>query len=154
MIRKNLKTPIALVCGGLLLGGTAVLATPGLLAVGTKLAVVTIATEFKIKQKGPSDLVFSTVTFQPGGNTGWHRHAGPHFVSVKTGSVTIFHSPDCIPEVFPAGTGFVDEGDDDIHIGVADATVPTTIFVLDNPQPGQNNRIDVPAPVGAANCGH
>jgi hypothetical protein len=34
------------------------------------------------------DFVFQTITFQPGGHTGWHSHPGVLFVTVESGAVT------------------------------------------------------------------
>src|SRR5262249_32629016 len=52
----------------------------------------------------------------PGGTFGWHSHPGPSLVIVKSGTLTVYHAPDCTPEEFgpgsPLGSTFVDQGHD------------------------------------------
>ena len=60
----------------------------------------------------PIDIATQIVTFQPGGFSGWHTHPGPVFVTVRTGTLTVYEGtdPSCTPFVFPAGTGAVEAG--------------------------------------------
>ena len=55
--------------------------------------------------KGPTDVLQTLLVFQPGGETGWHRHPGPVVVIVKSGALTETHSNGCVT-VHPAGSAF------------------------------------------------
>ena len=55
--------------------------------------------------KGPSDVLQTLLVFQPGAETGWHRHPGPVVVIVKSGALTETHSNGCVT-VHPAGSAF------------------------------------------------
>jgi outer membrane biosynthesis protein TonB len=46
----------------------------------------------------------------PGGDTGWHSHAGPSIISVRAGRATEYHGDDPVGTVHAAGTAFVDDG--------------------------------------------
>ena len=65
------------------------------------------------KTKGPIDIVQQSLTLQPGGHSGWHSHAGPVLVIVKSGTVTSYEWNDanCTPETYSAGEAFIDAGD-------------------------------------------
>jgi quercetin dioxygenase-like cupin family protein len=53
-------------------------------------------------------------TGDPNGNdvSGWHKHGGPVFVEVVTGTLTVYQAKDekCHGKRYPAGTGFVEPG--------------------------------------------
>jgi quercetin dioxygenase-like cupin family protein len=55
--------------------------------------------------KGPTDVLQTLLVFQPGGETGWHKHPGPVVVIVKSGALTETHSNGCVT-VHPAGSAF------------------------------------------------
>ncbi len=105
--------------------------------------------EVEIKAKDNTDIAVSSIAVAVGGNSGWHSHPGPVLVVVKTGSITFYNAPDCVPVVHNAGTAFVEPGGD---VGLAQnegavaATGTATFFA---PQ-GAALRIDQPAPGG--NC--
>jgi quercetin dioxygenase-like cupin family protein len=61
----------------------------------------------QLKTKDPFEIVTQTVTFQPGGTSGWHSHPGPVFVAVKSGTVTVYDAT-CIPRRYSAGQGFLE----------------------------------------------
>jgi quercetin dioxygenase-like cupin family protein len=66
--------------------------------------------EIEMKVRGLSDAYVAHRKIAPGGHSGWHSHPGPVFVLVKSGTVTrYFPDPTRPPEVYPAGTGFVEE---------------------------------------------
>jgi hypothetical protein len=66
------------------------------------------------------DIATQTITFDPGGQSGWHTHPGPVFISVIEGTMTFYEGddPDCQPLVVSAGHGFVD-GQTDGHAHIA-----------------------------------
>jgi quercetin dioxygenase-like cupin family protein len=76
--------------------------------------------DLKTKVKGDSDLYVTLVTFQPGGQTGWHSHPGPSLITVIEGALTVYHD-DCTFETYSAGQSFTDLGCGDIH-NVVNAT--------------------------------
>lgn len=106
--------------------------------------------EIDIKAKDPVDVAVQTITFQPGGHSGWHRHPGPVFIQVVSGTMTFYESddPDCAPTVRTAGQGYLDAGDH-AHIARNESGAPATNVVTYFAPPGAALRIDAPAP---GNC--
>ncbi len=70
---------------------------------------VRVDDRIRIKEKEGAQVIVSHIKIQPGGHTPWHYHPGPHIVSVKTGTVTVYET-DCSPTSYAAGTGFFDPG--------------------------------------------
>jgi quercetin dioxygenase-like cupin family protein len=64
--------------------------------------------------RGDSDVYLSKLTFQPGGQSGWHSHPGPSLITVVQGTLTVYHG-DCTFETYSAGESFTDQGCGDIH---------------------------------------
>jgi quercetin dioxygenase-like cupin family protein len=111
------------------------------------------ATEFwqaRINTKGASDLYVLQNTIKPGGTFGWHSHPGPSLVIIKAGVATFYKAddPTCSPVVVPAGSGFVDNGND-IHVVRNEGNVDLVTVVTSLVPAGFTRRIDQPAP---ANC--
>jgi quercetin dioxygenase-like cupin family protein len=106
--------------------------------------------QVELKSKGVSDIVTQTVTFAPGGSSGWHSHPGPAIVSVKSGTLTFYEAddPSCTPQVFPAGTGVVEPGGH-IHIARNEGTENLTLNVTYIIPPNAPQRIDEQSP---GNC--
>src|SRR5262249_8798606 len=48
----------------------------------------------RIQAEGLSDVYVTDVKIAPGGQTGWHAHPGPAFVSVKSGVATEYQADD------------------------------------------------------------
>jgi quercetin dioxygenase-like cupin family protein len=103
-----------------------------------------------IKTRGLSDAHVRHLTIAPGGDTGWHSHPGPVFVliSAGTGSLYFADDPTFTPEIYPAGTGFVEEGGD-VHIFRNEGNINLEVTVLFLVPHGAPTRIDEPAPPGA-----
>jgi quercetin dioxygenase-like cupin family protein len=116
---------------------------------------------FNVKRKGINDweveieakrgvaLATQTITFQPGGYSGWHSHPGPVFISVKEGTMT-FYEHDCSVKVVTAGEGFLDVGDHPHFArneGSVQATNVVTYFI---PPHTTTLRIDQPQPLTCA----
>ncbi len=70
---------------------------------------VRIEDPIRIKEKQGAQVIVSHITIAQGGHTPWHYHPGPHIVSVKTGTVTVYET-DCSPTSYVANTGFFDPG--------------------------------------------
>jgi hypothetical protein len=105
----------------------------------------------EIKAWPAVDVAVQTIVFQPGGQSGWHSHPGPVFISVVSGTMTFYDSddPNCSPVVRTAGQGFLDTG---VHAHVArnETAQPAMNVVTYFAPPTAPLRIDQPAP---AHCG-
>jgi len=104
----------------------------------------------EVKATPAFDLAVQSIVFQPGGQSGWHRHPGPVFVQVVSGTTTEYKSddPSCTPIIHSAGTGYVDAGDH-AHIARNESNATATVVVTYLAPPGVPLRIDAPAP---GNC--
>src|SRR5260370_37685975 len=67
----------------------------------------------EVKATPNLDIAVQRIVFQPGGQSGWHRHPGPVFIEVVTGTMTFYMSddPTCTPTVRTAGEGYLDVGE-------------------------------------------
>ena len=54
----------------------------------------------------PWDVTTLRITLPPGGHTGWHRHPGPGFMTVVSGSVTVYAN-DCSRSTYTRGQSYV-----------------------------------------------
>src|SRR4051812_17901682 len=104
----------------------------------------------RITTKGATDVHMIQNTIAPGGTFGWHSHPGPSLVIVKIGTATFYDADDpaCAPHVVPAGSGFVDNGQD-THVVRNEGTVDLITEVVSLVPAGFARRIDEDAP---ANC--
>jgi len=102
--------------------------------------------EVDLKTKGLSDVYVVRNVIVPGGHTGWHSHPGPSIISVVSGEATEYRSDDPNPEVYAAGTAFVDEGGDHAHIIVNEGDTDLVLVAFQILPTGAPRRIDVPAP--------
>ena len=98
-----------------------------------------------------SDLYVLQNTIVPGGTFGWHSHPGPSLVIVKAGAASLYFGNDeaCTPHVVPAGSGFVDNGED-VHVVRNEGNVDLVVIVTSLVPEGVGRRIDQPNP---GNCG-
>ncbi len=104
----------------------------------------------KLRTNGPTDLHILENRIAPGGTFGWHSHPGPGLVIVKSGALTLYKGddPHCTPQVVPAGSGFVDDGND-VHLVRNEGAVETVVYVSSLVPAGAVRRIDEPSP---GNC--
>jgi hypothetical protein len=81
---------------------------------------------FKAEAKQPIDVVVRRHEYAVGGNTGWHAHPYPVFITVIAGTLTFYErdDPTCTGIVVTAGHGYVDSGRG--HIGVNASGAPAT----------------------------
>jgi len=101
----------------------------------------------QLETRGSVDIVTSQVTIAPSGTSGWHTHPGVVLVTVTAGTVT-FYDQRCEKNVYPAGTSFVESGDDPGLARNESTTTPatviatylepvgTTVLRIDAPNPG------------------
>lgn len=66
----------------------------------------------ELKTHDDADVVVASLSAAPGGNSGWHSHPGPIFVSVKSGALTTYDAddPECRGRTYVAGTVFIETG--------------------------------------------
>jgi quercetin dioxygenase-like cupin family protein len=104
----------------------------------------------RIQTEGSSDVYVLDVKIAPGGQTGWHAHPGPGFVSVRSGVATEYSGDDddCTPVIHPAGTGFM-ENTGHVHNVRNEGNDPLELVILFLLPPGARPRIDMPNP---GNC--
>jgi hypothetical protein len=167
------------------------LATPGLGLMPTIVARGTSAEEFSVKgavRNGkirPSksiiacaldrqcDFVFQTITFQPGGHTGWHSHPGVLFVTVESGAVTRYEQRKtdrrdeddgddddretlagdvgCEQNTYAAGQSFIERGPHHVILVRNEGSTPAKVQIAYVVPAGTTNaalRIDQAAPEG------
>lgn len=93
------------------------------------------------------DVAVQMITFQPNGQSGWHSHPGPVFISVVSGTMTFYESndPECKPIVRHAGEGFLDTGEH-AHIARNESGEPAVNIVTYFAPPGVDLRKGEPAP--------
>ena len=150
-----------IVCGSLVFGGLAVMvmahtafATPIIGVESTSLAVGTFdggleaksnidALEVELRATGPTDVHMLQNKIAPGGTYGWHSHPGPSIVVVQSGALTLYRADDpaCTPQVFGAGSGFVDQGGD-VAVVRNEGSVDAVVYVTSIIPKGAGRRID------------
>ena len=95
--------------------------------------------------RGDSDVYVTQVTFQAGGQTGWHSHPGPSLITVTKGTLTVYKA-DCTSTTYSAGESFTDIGCGDVH-NVVNETGEEAIDVAVQIVPhGAMRRIEVDDP--------
>jgi quercetin dioxygenase-like cupin family protein len=97
----------------------------------------------KMKVKGDSDLFVTEHTYVPGGQTGWHTHAGPSLITVVEGTLTVYHD-DCTSTTYSAGESFTDIGCGDVHNVVNEAGAEAKDVAVQIVPHNAGRRIDVP----------
>jgi len=85
----------------------------------------------EVKATPNLDIAVQRIVFQPGGQSGWHRHPGPVFIEVVTGTMTFYMSddPTCTPIVRTAGQGYLDVGEHP-HIARNESGAPAENIVV------------------------
>jgi len=101
----------------------------------------------EVKATPNLDIAVQRIVFQPGGQSGWHRHPGPVFIEVVSGTMTFYMSDDpaCAPMVRTAGQGYLDVGEHPHIARNESGALAENIVVYLAPQ-GATLRIDAPDP--------
>jgi len=101
----------------------------------------------EVKATPNLDIAVQRIVFQPGGQSGWHRHPGPVFIEVVSGTMTFYMSDDpaCAPMVRTAGQGYLDVGEHP-HIARNESGAPAENIVVYLAPQGAALRIDAPDP--------
>jgi len=63
----------------------------------------------KFQTKDPTDIQTQTITFIPGGHSGWHHHPGVIMVIVESGEVTV-HDESCQTTTYGPQEVFIEGG--------------------------------------------
>lgn len=115
-----------------------------------KVKRITGAWHVEVKAMPNLDMAVQRIVFQPGGQSGWHRHPGPVFIQVVAGTMTFYESddPTCAPTVRTAGQGYLDVGDH-AHIARNETGAPAENIVVYLAPQAAALRIDAPDP---GNC--
>jgi hypothetical protein len=68
--------------------------------------------DFRAHASQPVDIFVRQHDYAPGGQTGWHSHPGPVFLTVTKGELTVYEydDPDCKAVAVHEGEGYVDTG--------------------------------------------
>ncbi len=100
----------------------------------------------RLKTKGQSDVYVVDNKFAPGGTSGWHSHPGPSLIFVVSGTISNYQGddPSCTPHPYSAGSGFIDEGGDDVHMLRNDTGLPAETVAVQLLPTGAPRKIDVP----------
>jgi quercetin dioxygenase-like cupin family protein len=61
-----------------------------------------------VQTKGNLDVLVVQTTIPPGGTSGWHSHAGPHYVVVKQGTLTTIQAKGCKVQTLQTGQASYD----------------------------------------------
>jgi quercetin dioxygenase-like cupin family protein len=115
--------------------------------IGTLQDVTRVNTDrIKFQTKDAVDVASFSVTYDPGGFSGWHTHPGVLFVTVQSGSVTRQVGCDP-PTTYNAGDAFVESDEQPTgQVSNASATTPAVLQVTQVVPQGSTRRVDSEAP--------
>jgi quercetin dioxygenase-like cupin family protein len=119
----------------------------------TNIVRAKLSEPFDVPSTATSDVMMQTVVIEPGGTVGWHSHASPTFVAVKSGTVTFYRSTaaGCTSQSYNAGQAYV-EPVNQAHMGRNEGTTPVELYATYLAVPvGGALRAEQDAPSGA-NC--
>jgi quercetin dioxygenase-like cupin family protein len=162
-MRATSRKPLALAGAGtilVLVAATVALATPpsgetptplarGALSAPANVNLKVVGGRVRINTQGALDALMLSITLAPGGNGGWHSHAGPAITIVKQGTVTIIDSK-CKRHDVTAGHAVISPGSsptENENKGTTPVMVDVTFLI---PHSAMSPRVDQPAPAGCA----
>lgn len=99
-----------------------------------------------LKTKDDTDIGVDLLVVQPGGQSGWHTHAGPTLVTVTKGSITWQDGVDCSTRTYSAGQSFVERANHPhlVRFGSSPAGGENAEFVAIQMRPeGTAGRLDL-----------
>jgi quercetin dioxygenase-like cupin family protein len=99
--------------------------------------------EVELRATGSTDVHILQNKIAPGGTFGWHSHPGPSIVVVQSGMLTLYRADDskCAPQVFAAGSGFVDQGGD-VHVVRNEGDLEAVVYVTSIIPQGAGRPVD------------
>lgn len=110
-------------------------------------------TKLKINSKGDLEQAVQRVVATPGATFGWHTHPGLTMVTIKSGTLTLYHAEDCTNGTdYGAGTSFSNLSSE-VHLarnnGATDLVV-FAVYLVPARTPALPLRTDQPLP--GASC--
>ena len=106
----------------------------------------------KFQTKDPTVVRVQKVVFGPGGSSGWRHRPGVAIVTVAAGAVTVWES-DCSTTTYgpglPAGSVFIESGDDPGQVTSVDGATTYATLVVPNDDPPVFRIDDTPPPCAA-----
>lgn len=110
-------------------------------------AVKTDHWDLFLKTKDNTDVGVDLLVVKPGGQSGWHTHAGPTLVTVTRGSITWQDGVDCSVRTYSAGQSFIERANHPhlVRFGSSPPDGDNAEFVAIQMRPeGTGGRINVP----------
>jgi quercetin dioxygenase-like cupin family protein len=102
----------------------------------------------KFQTKDPTDVLVQTITFQPGGTSGWHFHPGVVIVVVESGQVTT-HDASCETATYSAHQSFVESGTEPFMVSNESAADKAVVYATLVVPAGSPFRIETAPPACA-----
>jgi quercetin dioxygenase-like cupin family protein len=101
-----------------------------------------------LKTKDDTDIGVDRLSIAPGGQSGWHSHAGPVFVTVTVGSIVRYDGSDsrCPATTYRVGHTFVEDPNLVHLISNASDTNPAEFVAIQMRPEGSPGRVDQPRP--------
>jgi quercetin dioxygenase-like cupin family protein len=81
----------------------------------------------KFQTKDPTDVLVQTISFLPGGTSGWHFHPGVVIVVVESGQVTT-HDASCQTATYGPHQSFVESGTEPFMVSNESATDKAVVY--------------------------
>lgn len=101
-----------------------------------------------LKTKDNTDIGVDRLSIAPGGQSGWHSHTGPVFVTVTVGSIVRYDGSDarCPVTTYRVGHTFVEDPNLVHLIRNASDTAPAEFVAVQIRPEGAAGRVDAPQP--------
>lgn len=84
----------------------------------------------------PGDVSVVNQRYEPGQDSGWHRHPGIHAVTIVTGTLTVYDDQ-CRRQAFGPGEPYV--GGQQLHLTINEAAVPVEMWTTYVSPPASTN---------------
>jgi quercetin dioxygenase-like cupin family protein len=152
LIALNVLTLAVLVPAALVTGRVLAASSPTTTALG--LGVTTPyhvhGPTFAIDSKKPSQVATSQLTWPADSRTGWHYHPGLVFITVTSGSLTLFArtKSGCPSTTYQAGQTFLERPGQVVNVVNSGGSTAANVVTIIGIPLGQPARVDVPAPAG------
>jgi len=105
----------------------------------------------QLNAHGQTLVAVDKVAIAPGGQSGWHTHAGPILISITSGSVLWTDGDTCVTTQYNAGQGLVEPANHLHLVRNASPSQPAEMVGTHLRPPGSPGRVDAAAP--SNNCG-
>jgi len=102
----------------------------------------------KFQTKDPTDVLVQTISFQPGGTSGWHFHPGVVIVVVESGQVTT-HDAGCQTAKYGPHQSFVESGTEPFMVSNESASDKAVVYATLVVPAGSPFRIETAPPACA-----